>query len=132
MSVTRCCCCFTLKTGIILIGVWEIFWFLIEILSMAVSAYIGFNLAYNILPIFIKPFVVDLPKILVFLILACSGFRPSIRSCNYYVRAYSLAMLILCSLAQVISSWLIITNDYKPEYCNARGDKNTEADYRRY
>lgn len=99
MSVTRCCCCFTLRTGIILIGVWEIFWFCIEILSMVVSAYIDFNLAYNILPIFIKPFVVDLPKILVFFALACSGFRPTLRTCYYYVRAYSLVMLILCAVA---------------------------------
>jgi hypothetical protein len=121
-----CCCCFSLKTGIIILGIWESIWMLITLGSMIGAFVLQETYAYNILPIFIKPILVDLPKVLAFFILLCGNFRLSTRRLYYCIRGFSLAMLVICSVAQIISSWAIILGDYRPEYCNARGNKNSE------
>ena len=121
-----CCCCFSLKTGIIILGIWESIWMLITLGSMIGAFVLQETYAYNILPIFIKPILVDLPKVLAFFILLCGNFRLSTRRLYYCIRGFSLAMLVICSVAQIISSWAIILGDYRPEYCNARGSKNSE------
>jgi hypothetical protein len=79
MRVSTCCCCFSIKTGIILIGVWESLYFLLLIFTMVGSVLYGLDAIYNLLPIFIKPFIVDMPKVLAFLCLLCASFSKNAR-----------------------------------------------------
>jgi hypothetical protein len=97
--VSHCCCCVSIKVGIIIIGIFESLWFLFLILSMVGSALFGLDEIYNLLPIFIKPFVVDMPKVLAFICLICASFGKQARQMYYCVRGLSLTMLVLCSIA---------------------------------
>ena len=68
-----------------------------------------YNSNINILPIFIKPIIVDLPKVVAFFGLVCAHYNLKSRNIYYYVRLISLILLILCAIAQAASSWIVIT-----------------------
>ena len=108
----HCCCCFSLKGGIIILGIWESFWMVLTILSMIGSVFYGLNKDYNILPVFITPLLTNLPIVLAFYQLLCRSFSLPSRWHYFRVRMCSLVLLLLCTIIQIITAWVLINKNY--------------------
>jgi len=133
IRVRACCCCFPLKTGIVILGILETFLFILICLAViAATVYYGMYQNYNIVPYYVTPFVAYMPNVVAFYILVCKKFTLSSRKCYYLTRVFCLVMLIICALLQVGLAWYFICANYSIKHCNVRKPYDSEIYYIKY
>jgi len=121
-----CCCCSSLKTGITVLGVWEI---IVVLLMSGTILSVAFNgvSAFNVVPYFVKPLLVDFPRVIGFIYLLCLKYNLKSRYVYYRVRYFTLIFSAVTFFLQVILAWVIIfvsSDDYYKSMCgtlNTRG-----------
>lgn len=118
--LSTCCCCCSLKTGIQVLGGFEIFFLVLAVLGMVSASFFGLDRPYNIMPIYVQPTLVLLPKVVSFLIMCAKNYSLPTRQLYYRTRVYALIAMILIAIAQAVASWMIITGDYTLDDCNDR------------
>jgi len=114
----------TLKSGVNVLGIFECCLFVLSILGAIFGSYGGNVPDYQIITTYVRPIIVELPQVVMFVLLLTSGMSYKARRNYYRTRFVCLIISILVSIIYTIGVYMLITNDYKIEYCNARGDKN--------
>jgi len=80
LRLRNCCCCFSLRAGIYILGIFETFLLVLFILAVAfASVKFGLYKNYNIVPYYVTPVVAYLPLVVTFYILLCQKFNLASR-----------------------------------------------------
>ena len=112
IRVRACGCCFPLKTGILILGIFETFMFVLLCIGVAATVFYKMYQNYNIVPYYVTPVVAYLPNVIAFYFLLCKKFNLSSRKCYYLTRVFCLVMLVICALLQVGLAWFFICANY--------------------